>query len=303
MSKWGRTYTMSVQGRSGEFHKISFPITNIFDMDIRGGSGVNSAHFMLHNLDPAVRNDIQFDSAIDIDGKVVIKRSVTFNAGYTSEGALPVVFQGNIHKAFYYRESGTGNVVTDIVVMDGLDAIQRSMVAFSRGAPWAPRDQAATLANLFNPYGVTLGATGTLFDGFTGSRGVMHLGATWDVLGKMAVAYNGCVSMYQEKVYLIGENDALLVPGALPQLDATTGLLGTPRRSGWTIDADMLFEPRVHLWQLMKLKSIVNPTFNSTRRVDAISHKGIISGSKDGGAITSLSLYLSPKGFNQVPLQ
>jgi hypothetical protein len=300
MSKFQRTYTMSVQGRSGKFYNLSYPLTCVFDIDIRGGSGVNTAHFMLYNLSPETRNDIQFDSAIDIDGKVVIKRSCVFNAGYISEGSLPVVFQGNIQKAFFYRDPGTGDVITDIMVRDGLNAVQQAMVAQSRAMPWTGADQAKTLVDLFAPYGVTLGAVGTLFNDFKPTRGAMFLGSVWDNLTRFAVANGGCASIYQEKAYIMGETDALPTGGYLPQLNASTGIIGTPRRSGWVVDADMLFEPNVHLWQLLQLVSTFNPTMNGIRRVDAIGHRGTISGAKDGGALTSLSLYLSPSGFNQV---
>lgn len=298
MAKLQRTYTMSIQGRSGQFHEVSYPLTCVFDMDLRAGSGANSAHFMLYNLSPAVRDDVQFDSAIDIDGRIVLRRSVVFNAGYQSEGALPIVFQGNIQKAFFYRDGP--DVVTDIVVMDGLDAIQKSMVALSRATPWTGPAEVARLTSLLNPYGVTLGAIGTLFADYQPKRGAMWLGSTWENLKRLAAAQGGCASICKEKLYMMGPDDALATAGDMPTLDDTTGLIGTPRRSGWTIDAQMLFEPKWQLWQLMKLAVRINPSLNSIRRIDAIGHRGTISGAKDGGALTSLSLYLSDKNFNLV---
>lgn len=290
---------MRVQGRSGEFYDIAYPMTCVFDMDLRGGSGVNSAHFMLYNLSPATRNDLQFDSAIDIDGEVVLNRSVVFKAGYQSEGALPVVFEGNIQKAFFYREGP--DVVTDITVLQGLDAVQKSAVFYSASGPWSPEREARAMINLLAPYGVTLGAVGRLFDNLRPTRGAMFLGGTWDNIKKLAAGSKGCASLYNNKVYVMGPRDALVYPGPIPQLDATTGLIGTPRRSGWNVEAQMLFEPKIILWQLINLVSVINPTLNALRRVETISHRGIISGAKDAGsAITTLTLYLSPDGFNQV---
>lgn len=302
MSKLQRIYTLTVQGRSGAFYELAYPLTLQFDMELQAGSGVNRAHFMVYNLSPATRNDIQFDSTIDItQGGDLLRRLVVFKAGYQSEGPLPIVFQGNIQCAFYYRDGP--DVVTDIVVQDGLDAIQKAMVGYSVDGPWDPKKEATVLAKLMAENGVTLGAVGTLFDRFKPTRGAAFFGAVWDQLKSLAVASNGCASIYLEKIYLMGQSDGVVYPGELPQIDATTGLIGTPRRSGWNVQAQMLFEPTLRLWQLVRLFSTVNPTLNSVRRVDSLGHRGIISGAKDGGAITSLNLFLSPSNFNQVVAQ
>lgn len=295
MAKFQRRFSMSVQGRSGAFYTLAWPLTCVFNIDIRGGSGVNEAHFMIFNLSPAVRSDIQYDSAIDIDGKVVLKRSVVFNAGYLSEGPLPAVFQGNIKKAFFYRDGP--NVITDITVMDGLDAVQKSMIAISRASGWTGALLANDLIDVMSTYGVTLGAVGSFFSAAPRGRGVTCVGSTWDALKKLAVSNGGCASINQGKVYVLGPNDALSVPGALPTISAATGLIGTPRRSGWVVDAEMFFEPNVTLWQLINLQVAINPSLNGVRRIDAISHRGTISGAKDGGVVTGLSLYSSPGKF------
>ena len=84
-------------------------------------------------------------------------------------------------------------------------------------------------------------------------------------------------------------------------IDATTGIIGTPRRSGWNLDAEMLFEPNLQLNQQLTVNSSVEPYINGTYAVQAIAHQGIISGAKDGGCETSLTLVGYPTGFNQVP--
>lgn len=296
MSKFQRTFTLTVQGRFGTTYTFRTPLTLIFDVQKRAASGVNSGHFMLYNLSPSVRSDIEYDSAIDIDGDgVAVRRAVQFKAGYVTEGAEQLVFQGNIKKASFYRDGP--EVVTDIEVMDGLSAVQLAQIASSRAYPWDPKAEVARIVQTMAPYGVKLGAVGSLFDTLQRTRGAMWLGASWDVLKKFAAAQGGYACIDQEKVYLMGPYDALVPQGTIPELNAASGLIGTPRRSGWVVDADMLFEPRVQLMQQLKLTSVVNPSLNGTYSVQAISHRGIISGAKDGGCVTSFSLFGAPKPF------
>ena len=287
---------MTVQGRFGTTYTFKTPLTVIFDVQKRAASGVNSGHFMLYNLSPSVRSDIEYDSAIDIDDQgVSVRRAFQFKAGYETEGSEQIVFQGNITKASFYRDGP--DVVTDIEVMDGLSAIQLSQIASSRAYPWDPKSEAARIAQAMSPYGVQLGAIGSLFNTLQRTRGTMWLGSAWDVLKKFAAAQGGYACIDNEKLYLMSPYDALVPQGTIPQLDATTGLLDTPRRSGWVVDAQMLFEPRVQLMQQLKLVSAVNPSINGTFSVMAISHRGIISGSKDGGCVTAFSLFGAPKPF------
>lgn len=290
MSKFGRTYDMTVQGRSGRFYTFKNPITVIFEISIQAmaGAAVNTAHFMLYNISETTRADIQFDSAIDIDGAGAIRRSVQFAAGYLYEGYQPVIFQGNILKAFSYRDGP--DVVTDISVADGLDAVQLSQIYSSRAAPWDAKSEAARIVQTMAQHGVKLGAIGTLFDKLKSTRGVMWLGSSWDVTNKFAVSNGGLACIDKGRVYLMGPNDALAAPGSIPEIDARTGLLGTPRRSGWVVDMQMIFEPRIQVLQIIKVKSSVNPDIEGTYRVERIGHGGIISDAKDGGVVTSLSL-------------
>ena len=303
MSKFQRTFTMKVEGRSGTIHTFKTPLTVIFDMTSRpSGGGINSAHFMIYNIAYDKRVDIQYDSAIDIKDNVVIRRVFRFDAGYsTTEGYEPTIFKGNIKTAFSYRDGP--DVITDITVMDGLDAVQNAQIQSSRVIPWKPEVEAAAIANTMGKYGVKLGAIGHLFDRFTSTRGVMWLGSSWDVLRNLAASHGGFAAINKEKVYLMAQDDVLDLPGMLPRLDSSSGLIGTPRRSGWRIDARMLFEPRLELMQGIQVISEVARDINGVFRIASISHEGTISGAKDGGVITSVALDGNANGFNKVNAQ
>ncbi len=245
MSKFQRTFKMSVQGRSGNTYVISDPLTVIFDINRRAYGSLNTGNFMVYNLGEAARSDIQYDNAIDAE-----RRTFQFNAGYNSEGYKPVIFSGTLQRALSYREGP--NVVTEMQVLDGGDAVQYAQVERTRAFPWDPETELRALVGLLAPHGVTLGSLGTIAAGMTNTRGVTWIGSVWDILKKVAYNQGGYACIDQGKAYLMSQNDALSIAGALPQLDASTGLLDTPRRSGWVVDAQMLFEPRIQLMQALK---------------------------------------------------
>jgi hypothetical protein len=294
MSKFQRTYEIRVQGRSGAEHVISYPLTCIFDLQRRATGSANTGHFMVYNLSAAVRNDLQHDIAFDADQL----RTFTFRAGYESEGYMPVLYRGTLQTALSYREGP--DIVTDFVVLDGGQTILNAQLERTRSGEWDPRVEVEQIVKQLAPYGVTLGAVGTLFNGYTPSRGVTWIGSTWDILKKFASSKGGYAFIDMQKVYLLSNDDVLVAPGALPKLDASTGLIGTPRRTGWVVDARMIFEPRVTLMQKIVIESLVNPNINGTYGIQAIGHQGVISGSKDGGVITSLNLTGNPVEWNEV---
>lgn len=300
MSKFGRTFTLTVAGRSGTVYKYTLPLTIIFEiMQIGGGSGVNTGHFMIYNLAPTSRSDIEYDVAIDIDAdNKGLLRPFTFAAGYESEGIEPMIFSGTIKKAFSYREGP--DVITDITVADGLDAISKAQIQLSLAAGWTRQQAAQQIISAMNPYGVTLGAIGSLFDSFPPTtRGVTFIGSAWEAVKKLAATAGGYAKINLGKVYLMDFNDALSAPSMIPKLDASTGLLDTPRRSNMTVDAMMIFEPRLQLLQQIEIASVINPLINGTYTLMSIGHAGIISGARNGKLITSLNMSIAPPGTPQ----
>lgn len=256
---------------------------------------------MIYNLGENARNDIQFDNAIDARLNAPVGLSLTFRAGYESEGYMPTLFAGRLLRAFSYREGAT--VITEIQVLDNCNALQYAQVEQTFAADvWKTKRKECVqqLMGLMRPYGVSIGAIGTLFNGMQSTRGVTFVGSVWEVLKRLAAGRGGYACMDQGKAFLMSQSDALVVPGAIPKLDASTGLIDTPRRSGWIVDARMLFEPRVQLMQEINVESSANANINGTYIVQAVSHSGIISRAKDGGAVTSLSLMTPPDEINRI---
>ena len=296
MSKFQRRFRMTVQGKSGKTYEIKDPLTVIFDVYRLATGSANTGNFMIYNLSPSVRNDLQFDYAF---GET--PRPFTFSAGYISDGYMTDLYKGTVRQALSYREGP--DVVTQINVLDGGQMMQKSQIERTRNYPWDPKKEVKEIVSTMGKYGVSLGAIGSLFKNFKNSRGITWIGSTWDVLKRFASHSNGYACVDLEKVYLLAQNDAIDFPGAIPQLDSSTGLIGTPRRSHFKVNAGMLFEPRMQLLQQLKVASKVNPNINGSYIVQSIKHSGTISAAKDGGASTNLLLINPPEGKNLVSLQ
>jgi hypothetical protein len=73
-------------------------------------------------------------------------------------------------------------------------------------------------------------------------------------------------------------------------IDAQSGLLNTPRRENTYVLLDMLFEPKLFIYQKVKLRSSIDKNFNGDYAVVSISHRGTISQTVAGSAITSVGL-------------
>lgn len=299
MSKFQRTFTMKVQGRSGFVHTFQTPLTCSLNINKVAGPGYNTGNFMVYNLSRETRRDIEYDSAIDIDTKgAAIFRSFEFYAGYSTEGPEPLLFTGTIRQAKSYRD--TVDVITEIDVGDGQAGMQRAPIYASSAATIPLKEEIASIIQAMAPYGVSLGAIGSLFDGYQDVRGRARLDTAWNEIKKSAAANNGYACIDNQKVYVMATSDVLVIPGNIPNLNAETGLLGTPRRSANVVEAQMIFEPRLRLMQLINIQSTVNPAITGDFQVITMSHRGIISGAKDGGCVTSGSFFLPPSEVNPV---
>jgi hypothetical protein len=123
-------------------------------------------------------------------------------------------------------------------------------------------------------------------------RPVVLEGNTYDLLKKYS---NGQVYIDLEKVYVLQDNEVLA--GAIPLINADTGLLSSPRRDDAAITVTTLFEPRIIIGQWLDLISTVNPQYNARYKVAGVQHQGIISEAVNGDCRTTISL-LNPQKFS-----
>lgn len=293
IGKFQRRFSIEVQGKSGKTYTFKDPLTLVFDVSRRASGSANTGHFMIYGLSPDTRSDIQYDNAFERVG-----RTFEFKAGYVSDGYMTTLYKGTLQRALSYREGP--NVITELQVLDGGEMIQKSQIELTMNYPWDPKAAVEQIVSTMGKHGVSMGAVGTLFNNLKRSRGITWIGSSWDILKKFAANQKGYACVDLEKVYMMAQNDVLVLPGTIPELNASTGLIGTPRRSNYIVDAEMIFEPRIQLMQKLAVKSTINPDVNGNYSVQAIAHRGIISLAKDGGAVTALSLMQLPQTINLV---
>lgn len=300
-AKFNRTYSMRVEGKSGRPYLIEEYVTCVFDIDRKiYQADLNSGHFMLYNLSPSVRADIQKDPFPTPEDPV--PRGITFDAGYESEASESVCFDGDIRRCFSYKDGS--NVVTEIFAADSVGAVQNAQAELTIGYPLtavtAPQ-ALRTLVSLMAPHGVTLGAIGSLANRMSSTRGTVWVGSVWNILRRIAGSNNGYAAIDCGKAYLMGSSDYLLLPGNVPEISSATGMLQTPRRQGYMVDVDVLFEPKLQLFQQVDIRSQVEPDVNGPAVVQGIGHRGVISKAKDGGAVTSLRCQQTVAGTAVAP--
>jgi len=282
MDKLGRNYFLRVQKLEGDFLEIRPPFSIEFDIERNILSSANTGGIRIWNLSPTNRAQIRKDIT-DYD----IYLQVQLQAGYGQN--LPTIFQGNMKQAWSHRQKV--DFITEVQSFDGGFAMVNgvSNQSPSRGTP-----NVNILRNLMNdlPH-VSIGSIGS-FPGST-VRGGAYSGRTVDIISDLS---NGSFFIDNEKAHCLGENEC--VQGSIEVLDASTGLLGTPIREQNILHLEMIFEPRLLLGQKIELKSLTAENYNGFYRVVSIHHRGMISESVCGEAITMVGLAFGTEGLQVI---
>lgn len=282
--KFGRNYSLDIQTQDGSTLTIAPPFTVEFDITRNILSSANVSSIRVYNLNANHRSQIR-KNITDLGDL----RLIQLKAGYGDN--IPIVFSGNITQAWSVRE-GT-NFISQIESFDGGFAFINSITDVSFPANTAQQTVIETLVQNLSAAGVQMGAIGT-FDGSL-SRGNAYSGNTTDLLRQLT---SGRFFIDNGKAYALSDNECL--SGPLTLINTASGLLGTPVREQSIINFDMLFEPRLKLAQRVELQSgnaeeTIRQNFNGIYKVVSIKHRGMISESVGGDAITSVGL-LQPLG-------
>lgn len=290
--KFQRAYTLTVQGKEAK-HVISYPLTLDFKIQRTLYSGLNNGHFEIYNLKKEVREDIYKDAP---DARTLMP--IKLEAGYLSRSLQfdeeerfhgPVIFRGTITSACSYRASGT-DIITEIEADDGAVAVNNARVklALYKDDWIGPNFKSAirALAKNMEQYGVTIGAVGSYNP--NGFRGVTWDGLCWPILKKLAGG-DGSTFIDLEKLHILRNHDALVIPEALPAIDDSIGMIGTPRKKEDTVDFKMVFEPGITTGQIIEIKSTILGNVNGIYRVQGFSHQGMISKAKCGECVTNVT--------------
>lgn len=323
--KFGRNFKLLVQvdqldslattGTSAQYIRIEPPFTIEFDITRKILGSANVGQIRIYNLSAANRNLLRYDFSNISD-----VRTVSLAAGYGQN--LPVIFTGNITQAWSVREGV--NFITTIEVFDGGTAFLNGNVP-DGGGTFPAGTAMLTIYKTLIGYlpGVSLGAIAPWFTQdalgnlITISRAKSYSGSVTDILteisGKAFFIDNG-------RAYVLRNNDVL--EGQVALVNADSGLLGTPLREQQIVTFDMVFEPGLIVAQQLQLQSLTAPQLNSfgapfnpatgastetnvngLYRVTGIKHRGMISESVCGDAVTSVELFFGSEALNLVTYQ
>jgi hypothetical protein len=281
LAKFGRNYRLSIWDKVSPVQGqplinvappslvIEPPFTLEFDIARTTLASCNTAKLRIYNLGQHNRNFIRFN--FSNTGQF---QQVQLNAGYGNN--LPLVFTGNISQAFSVREGV--NFITEIECYDGgFGAVTGTFEGyFPAGTLWAT--VIATIAAAIP--GVSLGKVGS-FPG-TLARAQCYSGNPKDILNEIT---GGGVFIDNGKVNVLGSAECIATPNPTV-INSQTGLLNTPQVEQITVRFEMLFEPTLHVGEIVIIDSATEPAFNGPAKITGVKHRGTISGAVCGDAVT-----------------
>ncbi len=264
------------------FVEFGLPFTVEFDISAKNLDGANSARFRIYNLNPATRN-LLLKNNIDFNTYIPI----SFYAGYgDDDNNWPLIFFGNVSQGWSFRE-GT-NFITQLECYDGGYAFSSARISVNGSAGERRQSILNKVIKQLEPFGVKPGAISFAKVAGAIPRGNSFSGNMQKVLNDLLGANSFFI--YNNKINILAQNE--YIPNqTLSVISSDTGLLGTPLRESTYLTFDIMFEPRLVLGQLVTIRSSTAPAnFNQSFVVTGIHHKGTISGSTCGEAITTVEV-------------
>jgi hypothetical protein len=286
MGKFNRTYVMRVEAQNGESIEIAMPFSVDFSISRSMNGGANTGTFTIYNLNSDTR------AKIFKDPFVLEKRACQFFAGYDDgvKTVLPMIFNGQLSQASSSRE-GT-EFKTEIEAFDGAFAMTQGNMSQSQSAGQSMKD---TLLGMMKQLPGIEGATVGEGHDQKSQRGQVFMGNPVEFL-KMQSSNRFFID--QNHAFILADDEVLR--GDIEEIDASTGLIGTPKKAGQIIELQLIFEPRLTLAQQLKLTSLTNPTLNGEHKVVEIIHNGSISPTVGGAVTTTVKLYKGPVPWVEV---
>jgi len=285
VNKWLRAYELKITGRK-YVHTITNPITLDFDIMRTVFQGLNTGNFTLYGLHPNTQKDIYKDSP----GLVVSAENpdlkIELAVWYESLPSPVTIFKGSIQKAYTHRSGA--EVVTEIEALDGMLAVSKATMQHVLPGGWNAKTLLDAMSTSMSGEGVKPAVISGRFN-MTGSRSLPLSGNTWAEFRKH-LGPDSQVYIDMERLYVLKEDEAFDVPGNIPIIDSSVGLLETPRKSYTTVDFKMLLEPRIFPGQVVRVDStlVQDDVFPDKVVVQHIHHAGTISGASNSPATTTL---------------
>ena len=272
---------------------VSYPLTLRFTVTRSPYSTMNNGFFQIMNLNKNTFSKLYRDI---YDTTKIIR--LDFYAGYGDN--LPLVFSGEVWECNTWKEGKGTEFLTEISCLTGLSTYNFLYSSRTYATGTKPLD---IIKDLCKDAGLKLkGYSQEIINDIKPlEKETSFNGLSIDCLRDF-VNYKDSeidnVVIDNGEVYIAGKNDVRDYGAII--LDADAGLLGYPRRRDYTMDVELLFEPRLVQKQLIRLVSKVDEFFNGVYEVVGFSHSGVISGAVGGQCKTTATLYVGGQSFNFV---
>lgn len=176
---------------------------------------------------------------------LALKAGYPGNYGLIFKGVIKQVRRGRVDQKDSYVE---------ITAADGDEAYNFAAVSTSLKAGAKPDDVLGVLLDAVKPFGITAGYSPKLESNGC-VRGRVFYGMARDELRDFAWD-NDCAWSFQDNALTMIPFTSY-VPGSVPVISPTTGLLGTPEQTTRGIEIRTLLNPNFKVGQLVKLDSSV----------------------------------------------
>lgn len=284
--KFGRQYILKVETQprkpgstipeDASFATIQLPYTVEFSISRNLLGSANTGSFRIYNLAERSRNRIYQDAF-----SIFEFRAVQFWAGYSNQP--PMLFNGNVKKAWSYRQSGNKDIFTEIEAYEGAYAMINgfSNKTIAAGQNFTDVIKSLTTDLPFLDNAIIGDVSGTT------KRGTTLFGNTW----KLTQQYSGGnAAIDNNKLLVLQPNEC--IPGDLTVINSQSGLLGSPYRCEHVVELEMVFTPQLKIGQIVRLESESNRLFDGYYKVTGLRHCGMISPSVGGSVRTTVQLFL-----------
>jgi hypothetical protein len=268
-----------------EVIEITDPLTIEFNITRGIHSSLNSGSFKVYNLSNSTRTRI-FQDRFRLRGSSLLYKRITMQAGYNQ---LATIFRGNLLQSFPFRKGG--DIIQQIDALDGSFGLLNSFTSLTLNKGTTANDAIDKISNdLVNIEKGIISQFNLVFK--------KSLSLFGDTIGEIKKIIRGEADVFidDEKLLILKTNEC--VEGQVQLINSETGLLGTPIRRNTFLQVEIVFEPRITVGQIVKIKSSVNPAYDGTYKVVGITHTGTISGAVAGTAKTILQLFIGTEFAN-----
>jgi len=297
--KYNRNYYFVISTNDGSpAITVGYPLTLDFTVSRNTMGGIQEADFTIFNLGENTRKLINknfndFLNSPTVDGDP-ITRTIDFYAGYGPTSNLPLVFHGLIFICNSVREEGSTDWQTNITCQDpGFPVTTQTALTATPSQQGLP-----SVRNLIGQLNGVIkgGVYGHAFDSIPNyNRTIAYKGDYLGILNQICGGNQSGGNFHFENgvINVLLENEAFDNDG-FPTINSDSGLLGSPYVEQTWIFANMLFEPRVKMGQVVDLEATGISGLqgiNGQKKVMAYTHAGTISGSVGGKCHTQIQLY------------